>query len=188
MDSVGATIFCKACGKAWEMDELGVLHADDGETEFSHIPDWFEWERSQVKEQIEAGEYFFEDKVDVHSLPRCMKFEHLGEAILTHSLEGFKIKGHYNGEDYEVCRTAESMYGVHVEYDYCYVKPCDCVDISIENDNYFFFPKNRTYVVTKLAFATEIIYDRHLAAKQAEMRAPARKETAPAPTTERSAV
>ena len=40
MASEGAQIFCRCCGKRWEMDELGRLHALEGETEFSHIPDW----------------------------------------------------------------------------------------------------------------------------------------------------
>lgn len=158
MDSVGATIFCKVCGKAWEMDEYGVLHADDGETEFPHIPDWFEWEREQVRKQVASGEYYFEDSVDVHSLPRCMKFEHLGNATLTHSIDnGFTIKGNYNGQDYEVNRTPESMYGVHVEYDYCYVKPYDCIDISTDKDSFYCYPEKQN-IVTKLSLATEEIY------------------------------
>ena len=158
MDSVGATIFCKACGKAWEMDEYGVLHADDGETEFPHIPDWFEWEREQVRKQVVSGEYYFEDSVDVYSLPRCMKFEHLGDATLTHSIDnGFTITGNYNGQDYEINRTPESMYGVHVEYDYCYVKPYDCIDISTDKDSFYCYPEQQN-VVTKLSFATEEIY------------------------------
>ena len=33
------------------MDEYGELHAVSGKTEFSHIPDWYEFEREQVKEK-----------------------------------------------------------------------------------------------------------------------------------------
>ena len=54
MESHGARITCGACGKSWEMDTLGQLHALEGETEFAHIPDWFEWERGQVRAQLEA--------------------------------------------------------------------------------------------------------------------------------------
>jgi len=49
---------------------------------------------------------------------------------------------------------------LHVEYDWVYVKPYDCVDISTENDSFYCFPKKQN-VVTKLAFATEIIYETH---------------------------
>ena len=46
MDSSGKTLRCKSCGKEWEMTELGELQAKNGITEFSHIPDWYEWERA----------------------------------------------------------------------------------------------------------------------------------------------
>ena len=57
------------------------------------------------------------------------------------------------------------IYSLHVEYDWCYVKPFDCFDISTENDSFFCYPK-RENVITKLAFATEILYER--AAKKRE--------------------
>ena len=47
MDSAGAEIFCTECGKRWNLNEDGTLSALDGETEFSHVPDWFEWERKR---------------------------------------------------------------------------------------------------------------------------------------------
>ena len=53
--SEGTKLFCRACGKKWTMSELGELSADDGVTEFSHIPDWYEWERECVRREIEAG-------------------------------------------------------------------------------------------------------------------------------------
>jgi hypothetical protein len=58
-DSKGNEIICKSCGKAWEMTEFGELRAKNGETEFSHIPDWYEWQRTQVREEIEEGRYIF---------------------------------------------------------------------------------------------------------------------------------
>ena len=53
MDSKGADLFCTACGKRWHWHEDGRLEATEGETEFDHIPDWFEWERSEVRRQLE---------------------------------------------------------------------------------------------------------------------------------------
>ncbi len=162
MDSEGNKLFCNSCGKVWNMDELGRLSATDGKTEFVHIPDWFEWERLQVREEVRSGRYSFTDSVDVYSLPRCMKFEHLGKAELCHNVaSGFTIKGHFNGQNYEVNRTPESMYGVHVEYDYCYIKPFDCIDISTEKDSFYCYPDKKN-VVTKLSFATEEIYKLHM--------------------------
>lgn len=158
MASKGTEIFCTECGKRWNLNEDGTLRALEGETEFSHVPDWFEWEREQVRAQIEKGEYSFTDDVDVYSLPRCWRFIHLGNAKLSHDpVNGFTLKGMYNGAEYCINRTPLSTNSLHIEYDYCYIKPHDCVDISTENDSFYCYPTKEN-VVTKLAFATEIIY------------------------------
>jgi len=168
MASKGTELYCKACGKRWTLQEDGDLQANEGETEFVRVPDWFAWEREQVKEEIERGEYCFSDDVDVYSQPRCWKFDHLGMAKLTHDPEnGFVLIGEYNGAAYRIQRTPLQNNSLHVEYDWCYVKPFDCFDISTENDSFFCYPK-RENVITKLAFATEILYER--AAKKSENR------------------
>ncbi len=158
MASEGAELYCTQCGKRWEMQTDGSLKALSGETEFSHIPHWFEWQRENVRAEIERGEYNFSDEVEVYSLPRCMKFEALGKAILRHNAEdGFVLEGNYRGEDYKIQRKPKGMYGVHVEYDYCYIKPQDCIDISTDKDSFYCYPK-RENVITKLSFAVEEIY------------------------------
>ena len=161
MGSEGTAIFCRACGKRWTLREDGALEAQTGETEFAHVPDWFLWERDQVEAQIAAGTYSFEDEVEVFSLPRCWRFEKLGRAKLRHTIEeGWVLEGHYNGEDYRIHRQPIQTNALHIEYDYCYIRPEDCVDISTENDSFYCYPLTRTDVVTKLAFATEILYQR----------------------------
>ena len=178
MDSNGAEIFCTECGKRWTLMEDGTLKANDGETEFSHVPDWFEWERAQVTEQVENGTYRFEDEVDVYSMPRCWRFEHLGAAKLTHDPEnGFVIDGHYRGEDYHIHRAPMQSNSLHVEYDYCYIKPFDCVEISTENDSFTCYPKQQN-VVTKMAFATEAIYQKQMRTKRTADRPARRNRTA----------
>lgn len=158
MTSSGSRLVCNHCGKQWELLENGSLRAVSGDTEFDHIPDWYEWQRQQVRQQLERGEYSFSDDVDVYSLPRCMRFEHLGKARLSHTIdEGFVLEGEYRGEKYRVQRTPKEMYGVHIEYDYCYIKPYDCIDISTENDSFYCYPTKQN-VVTKLSLATEELY------------------------------
>ncbi|MBQ4131711.1 MAG: 1-acyl-sn-glycerol-3-phosphate acyltransferase [Clostridia bacterium] len=158
MNSKGSEIFCTACNKRWTLNEDGTLLAQSGETEFSHIPDWFRWERTQVEKQIESGEYNFNDDVEVYAFPRCWRFIKLGNAKITHDIEkGFTLEGHYNGEDYLINRSPIEMNSLHVEYDYCYIKPFDCFDISTEKDSYYCYPTKEN-IITKLAFATEILY------------------------------
>lgn len=161
MASKGTQIYCTECGKRWNLNEDGTLTALEGETEFSHVPDWFEWERGQVRKQVQEGTYSFEDDVEIYSLPRCWRFIPLGKGKLTHDPEkGFVLDGFYNGADYHIQRTPLENNSLHIEYDYCYIKPYDCIDISTETDSFYCYPTKEN-VVTKLAFATEEIYQMH---------------------------
>ena len=158
MDSRGAELFCTECGKRWVWQEDGFLRAVEGETEFDHIPDWFEWERQQVKKQIEDGTYSFTDEVDVWSLPRVLRYIPLGKAKLTHTIEGgFTLEGHYRGERYFIHRQPAQTNSLHVEYDFGPLGKRDFVDISTENDSFYCRPTGKN-VITKLAFATEELY------------------------------
>ena len=162
MNSEGTQLYCKACGKRWNWNEDGYLQALEGETEFDHIPDWFNWERQQVKKQIEDGTYSFSDEVEVWSLPHIWRYVPLGKAKLTHDAEnGFRLEGHYRGQRYYIHRQPQQTNSLHVEYDFAPLKALDLVDISTENDSFYCCPSKRN-VLTKLAFATEEIYLRSI--------------------------
>jgi alpha-L-fucosidase 2 len=70
---------------------------------------------------------------------------------------GFILEGHYRGKPYRIQRKPLGMYGVHIEYDYCYVRPDDCIDISTSKDSLYCYPTKKD-VVTKISFATEELY------------------------------
>ena len=162
MNSKGTELFCEECGKRWNLNEDGTLSAIEGETEFSHIPDWFEWEREQVRAQVESGEYAYTDEVDVFSMPRTNNFVPLGKAKITHSVQdGFVLEGHHNGKDYRIQRKPLEINSLHVEYEYFRVRRADCFDISTETDSFYCYPTQEN-VVTKLAFATEEIFQKNL--------------------------
>ena len=170
MDSKGSEIFCNACGKRWNWREDGYLQALEGETEFDHIPDWFAWERQQVAQQIDRGEYSFSDEVEVYSLPRVLRYIPLGKARLTHdAVNGFQLEGHYRGKKYYIHRQPSQTNSLHVEYDFGPLGKRDYVDISTENDSFYCRLTGRTQL-TKLAFATEEIY---LRSQKAERKVPA---------------
>ena len=104
----------------------------------------------------------FEDEVEVYGFPRCYKFFKLGKAKVRHTIEeGFVLEGHYRGEDYRISKRPIEANSLHLEYEWCYVKPYDCFDISIERDSLFCYPTKRD-VITKLGFATEELYQMHL--------------------------
>ena len=73
---------------------------------------------------------------------------------------GLKLEGMYRGKPYCITRSAKSMYGIHIEYDYVYVKPFDCIDISTENDSFYCYPTKQN-VVTKVSFAVEELYKKY---------------------------
>jgi len=158
MISFDSTLKCQACGKQWQVTELGELEATDGDTEFSHIPDWYEWERVNVRAEVERGEYYFSCQARVDSLPNPDRYIDLGTATFTHSLEGFRLEGDYNGERYLVEIPANSLYSVHIEYEYL-GKFGDCVDLNTLEDTLYTYPKDCEFSVTKIALATEEIYD-----------------------------
>lgn len=158
MDSRGTEIFCTECNKHWNLNEDGTLSAIEGETEFTQIPDWFEWEREQVRKEVEEGTYFYEDKVDVYGMPRCYGFVPLGNAKITQDAKnGFILEGFHNGEIYRIERKPLQSNGLHVEYQHHRIKKEDCFDITTEKDCFYCYPTKEN-VVTKLAFATEEIY------------------------------
>ena len=92
MTSKGTQLSCKKCGKTWEMTEVGRLRAIEGKTEFEHIPDWYEWERENVKREVAAGTYSTgELPVRVESLPNAKGYIKLGAGTMVHDMNGFKV-------------------------------------------------------------------------------------------------
>lgn len=161
MGSKGDKIFCTHCGKSWTMSEYGKLSGDDGITEFDHIPDWYEWERNNVRKEVEQGTYSLSADARVDSLPNAKGYINLGKAKLTHDMNGFCVEGEYNGEAYNIVRSVESMYSCHIEYNYL-GKHGDCIDLNTLTDTYYIYPEGENFSVTKMALATEELYKHKL--------------------------
>jgi len=159
MASEGATLFCRACGKRWQYTELGELRAETGETEFSHIPDWYEWERANVRKEVEAGTYSSGDlPVTVRSLPNAKRFILLGEGTLRHDMNGFHVSGtDRDGDPFSMEKSVPSMYSCHIEYEYL-GRFGDCVDLNTLDDTWYVYPHDCDFAVTKMALATEELY------------------------------
>lgn len=159
MRTEGARIRCEACGKSWTLSETGELAADSGTTEFSHIPDWYEWERENVRKEVEAGTYSSgELPVRVDTLPNARKFIHLGEGTMVHDTNGFTVRGiDVDGDPFEMIKTVPSLYSCHIEYEYL-GKHGDCVDLNTLEDTWYIYPQNCSFSVTKMALATEELY------------------------------
>ena len=160
MSSKGDILRCDHCGKQWKMDELGQLHALEGETEFSHIPDWYEWERANVRAEVESGRYCTgELPVRVLTLPDNTPMW-LGEGTLLHDMDGFHIKGTtVDGEPFAQEHPVPSKYSCHVEF--AYKQYGELLDLSTIKDTWFFSSKDKRFCLTKFALATEELYQNY---------------------------
>lgn len=162
MRSKETQISCEACGKSWTMAENGELSADRGITEFAHIPDWYEWERENVRKEVKAGVYSTgELPVRVDSLPNARRFIRLGEGTMVHDMSGFTVRGtDLDGDPFEMIKTVPSLYSCHIEYEYL-GKYGDCVDLNTLEDTWYIYPHDCDFSVTKIALATEELYFAH---------------------------
>lgn len=161
MHSKGTKLWCDHCHSEWEYTELGQLIPTDNPKESINVCDWFDWERLNVRKQIQEGTYYFEDDVNVFALPNVNKWIKLnGIGHLTHTIDGgFHLTGKFEEGDLDVIRKPAEMYSCHIEYQYR--KFGDCLDISTDNDTFFCNPVNHHNVLTKFHFAVEEIYQHH---------------------------
>lgn len=151
----GTTLRCNHCGKAYEYTELGELRALDGETRFTKIGDWFDWQRENVRKEVESGKYRFEDEVEVYTLPNAKKFYPWGKGKIVHSLDGFSLKCNAYGSEVNEHWKSEDTYGLHIEYNFR--NKADVIDISKVNESYWLYPSKKD-VITKLSLAVEEIF------------------------------
>ena len=156
MRSAGTKLFCERCGSEWEMTELGELRCLTGETRFSHIPAWYEWERKNVRREVESGTYRFTCPAHVDALPKD-RYIPIGKARLTHDMSGFTLETEREGT---VHIPAKNQYSCHIEYEYL-GKYGDCIDLNTPTDTLYIYPESEAFSVTKLALATEELYAWH---------------------------
>lgn len=156
MASEGATIFCKKCGEKYEMDKYGTLHKGSEEI---YIPDWYEWQREKVKEEIDSGKYILDCRVEVEALPNAQNFIECGKGRLIHDKNGFKLT--FNDYLLRKENTLEwkpsGCFSIHTEYNYR--GKGQCVTLSTLDNTYFLFPLEDGFNATKIQFATEYFYD-----------------------------
>ena len=149
----GTMLTCGGCGKVWEMDALGQMHALEGETEFSHIPDWYAWERAEVRKELEAGTYSLETDVDIGMMVDYKAIYMVGQGHLSHSDEGFRLTGCDGKLEYS--QGALACYGLYA--DYYWYSIADVICIGNADALYYCFPKDGASVA-KTRMAAEELY------------------------------
>ncbi len=150
----GITIKCKKCHKKYRLDEYGYLSGTDGETEFSHIPDWYDWQRECVKDEISNGTYKLDVDVDICIMNDMKCLYRVGTGHLTHDINGFHLTGCDGKLDYVQKPIASySLYS-----DFYWYEIGDVICIGNQKLLYYCFPKNCGDVVAKTRLATEELY------------------------------
>lgn len=161
MEGKGIHLTCHECGRQWEMDEFGQLHALEGETEYPHIPDWYAWERECVRKELEEGTYLLDTDVQIGIQVNLDGICMIGTGHLTHSLNGFHLTGADGQLDY-----TQSPVASHTLYaDYYWYEIGDVIGIGNNEFSYFCFP-GADVSVTKARLATEELYKLQKAARR----------------------
>ena len=153
MEGKGIHLTCRSCGKQYELTPLGSLKAVHGETEFSHIPDYYAWERSQVRRALEEGTYRLDTEVDIGMLVDFKHIYMVGSGRLTHDENGFHLTGCDGRLDYS--HSPKSSYGLYA--DYYWYEIGDVICIGTGDCLYYCFPKDST-PVAKTRLAAEELY------------------------------
>lgn len=154
MKGQGTKIVCEHCKKEYELTEEGYIRAVDGETEFSHIPDWYSWERECVRNELNDGTYKLDVEVDIRAMVNTDKIYSVGSGRLRHTCEGFWLTGCDVKLDYKQKPLASySLYS-----DYFWYELGDMICIGNKDILYYCFPKNKEDVVAKTRLAAEELY------------------------------
>ena len=149
----GTTLTCGHCGKVHELTPLGQLKALEGDTRFPHIPDYYAWEREQVRQEIVDGTYRMEADVKIGMLVDFKSIYMVGEGHLTHDLNGFTLTGCDGRLNYQ--QKPLSSYGLYA--DYYWYEIADVICIGNNDRLYYCFPQGGD-VVAKTRLATEEMY------------------------------
>ena len=150
----GITLTCHSCGKTYTLTEYGFLEATDGDAAFTHIPDWYAWQRAQVRKELEENTYRLDADVDIGIMVDYKAIYMVGSGKLTHDTNGFHLTGCDGKLDYR--QGPLSCYGLYA--DYYWYEIGDVICIGNQDALYYCFPKGCGDVVAKTRLATEELY------------------------------
>ena len=150
----GVTLTCHNCGKVYTLTEYGELEARDGEAAFTHIPDWYDWQRQTVRKELEEGTYRLETDVQIGMMVDYKAIYMVGSGKLIHDCDGFRLTG-CDGQ-LEYSQGPLACYGLYA--DYYWYEIGDVICIGNQDALYYCFPQNCGDVVAKTRLAVEELY------------------------------
>ncbi|MBR5407667.1 MAG: 1-acyl-sn-glycerol-3-phosphate acyltransferase [Lachnospiraceae bacterium] len=162
MTGKGIHIKCDNCNASYTLDEYGFLKGDNVDAKFTHVPNWFKWERECVREELKNDEYSLKADVDIYMIADTKYLYKVGTGVLKHSKEGFRLTGCDGNIDYR--QKPSASYSLNA--DYYWYEIGDMIGIGNMKAAYYCFPKNTGDIVAKTRLATEELYK--LCAEQRE--------------------
>ena len=154
MEGKGIQLTCHACGKVYTLTETGYLSADDGDTRFHHIPDWYAWQREEVRKEIMDGTYLLDTPVDISMLVDTKCLYNVGKGRLLHNESGFSL----TGADDRLYFSLVPQASYSLNADYFWYEIGDVISLGDKDALYYCFPKDKTVSVAKARLATEELY------------------------------
>ena len=151
MKGEGTSLSCSACGRKYTLTPLGELEAEGAE--FTHIPDYYAWERANIRREIEEGTYRLECDVDIAMMVDYKAIYKVGQGHLVHDCTGFTLTGCDGRLNYS--QPPQACYGLYA--DYYWYELGDVICIGNDDALYYCFPKDST-PVAKPRLAAEEMY------------------------------
>ena len=154
MNGSGDSIICNKCSTEYHLTETGFLECKNNDGKFSHIPDWYNWQRECVKKEIINNTYNFDSKVKIMVLKDFKNIYDIGYGKLTHSLNGFTLRS--DDSSLEYTQSAKASYSLYS--DFYWYSLGDVICIGNNKMLYYCFPENSNYSVAKARLAAEELY------------------------------
>lgn len=161
MRGQGTRLRCECCREEYELTEYGYLRPVE-ETEeliqtgkhFTHIPDWYLWERECVREELISGTYRLEVPVVIYMMVNEKCIYRVGEGTLIHSVNGFHLTGCDGKLDYK--QEPQASYSLYSDFYWYEIGDMICIGDALRQ--YYCFPQNCGDIVAKTRLAAEELY------------------------------
>ncbi len=154
MNGSGDSIICNNCSTEYHLTETGFLECKNNVSKFNHIPDWYNWQRECVKEEIINNTYNFDSKVKIMVLKDFKNIYDIGYGKLIHTLNGFTLRS--DDSSLEYTQSAKASYSLYS--DFYWYSIGDIICIGNNKMLYYCFPENTNYSVAKARLAAEELY------------------------------
>ena len=153
MEGKGVKLRCGECGVTYTLEEDGSLSCDNAEAKFTHVPDWYRWERETVRAELERGEYKLDIPVDISVLADYKALYSVGEGRFSHDENGFLL----TGCDGELEYRQSPIFSHSLNAEYYWYEIGDVISIGDKKRLYYCFTRGQD-VVAKTRLAAEELY------------------------------